>query len=89
MSLDDLIGGPNRYGRPTTARAKVDRAPTSFTDGLAAVLVNYSALSPFEVPRGQWTVRAGGGLPVRGDLALLIFDDEGDCWAQVASTAPA
>lgn len=82
--IEQLTGGPDHSPRPPTSRARVVRAPADFNSDLEVSLINYSALSTYEVPHTNWTPR-GNVLPALGDECLLTFDDHGDAWVQVGN----
>lgn len=79
MSLDDLIGGPQRTSGTNVARGMVNRPPLSATSELTVVLINYASSLEHRVPASNWMPR-GTTLPVKGDRCLVAFDDDGDAW---------
>jgi hypothetical protein len=89
MPVDELIGGGSalRPERPETARGTVVTPPVSATAALRVVLQGYSEANAFDVPGDQWTSAAG--MPQRGDECLVVFDDDGDCWAIMAGSGAA
>lgn len=77
--MDGLVGGPERFSRPSVARGRVVKAPSGVDATMTVVLINYSAIHDYEVPGSQWTAQPND-LPMVGDRCVVLFDDDGDAW---------
>lgn len=80
--LDGLDARGSRPGRPVAARGRVSKAPVGIDQPLEVTLINLSGSIPYEVPGTNWNAR-GSTIPAKGDVCIVVFDDDGDAWMPV------